>query len=211
MTRKVEMVGKRYGRIIILSDTEPRRTSTKTQRQVICKCLCGNPNEFVRIAQDIRRGDIVSCGCLSKESLVDKAEPKGLYGSWYGLQIRAERRSLSGDLCRVFEGWLCFETFKEWSLRNGWKEGMELCRNKDSGDYSPENVRWDTKTSNRQEAHGKGWLVTSPTGTEYPVLSLGSFCEEHGLGSASKLYKSAKTGKPTKHGWSAKLLGKEVF
>lgn len=118
---------------------------------------------------------------------------------------RVEKRSANGDPCRVFEGWLCFETFKDWSLRNGWKEGMELCRNNDTGDYHPENVKWGTKSANRQEAHAKNWLVTDPEGTGHHVLSLNAFCKKNGL-NKSRLYNSSKTGETTKCGWKVALL-----
>lgn len=207
MARRINMIGNKYGRLVVISDTVPRRTSNQTQRQVICKCLCGNPLNLTVVAQYLRIGEKVSCGCLSKESSENKisGEDLKLYGSYQGMISRAEKRNRTGDPCRIFEGWLCFETFKDWSLRNGWKQGMELCRNKDTGDYSPENVRWGTKDSNRKEAHSREWRVVNPEGVGYTFHSLNAFCKQHNLNPAP-FYKSAESGKPTKSGWSVELI-----
>lgn len=207
MTARIDMIGKKFGKLVVIANAEPRRGGQKTVRQVVCKCLCGNPKHFTRVAQYLRRGSVVSCGCLSKERSENKRSVKDskLYGSYRGMLSRAEKRNRTGDPCRIFEGWLCFETFKDWSLRNGWKQGMELCRNKDTGDYSPENVRWDTKDSNRKEAHSKEWRVVNPEGVGYTFHSLNAFCKQHNLNPAP-FYKSAESGKPTKSGWSVELI-----
>lgn len=46
------------------------------------------------------------------------------------------------DIC---EEWLTFESFKEWSLNNGYKESLTIDRRDNNEGYNPFNCRWTTK------------------------------------------------------------------
>ena len=59
--RKHNIVGERFGRLIVVGEIEP----IKNTRQFMCKCDCGN-EKVVRIP-DLLLGRTRSCGCLRKE------------------------------------------------------------------------------------------------------------------------------------------------
>lgn len=204
MTRKVEMVGNTYGRLLVIGEASPSHHK-KPKRMVMCDCLCGETKGVKLIAQDIRRGDLRSCGCLSGEISRDKIKYPSLYSSWHNMLKRAERRYLSGDMCRVFEGWIVYENFENWALNNCWKVGMELCRNGDVGDYSPENSRWDTKENNRKEAHAQWWRITTPLGHIVETFSLRQYCIDKRVSHGS-LYSAAKSGATTRAGYRVQNL-----
>lgn len=71
--------------------------------------------------------------------------------------------------------------FKQWSLDNGYVKGLHLCRNGDTGNYSPTNVRWDTPTANAVEARAHNYVLTNPNGMAIEVYNLLEFCRLNNL------------------------------
>jgi hypothetical protein len=62
MSVRVEMIGRTFGRLTVLdlhSVTEANR------RRWICSCECGG--QTVAAGQELRRGNVRSCGCLRRE------------------------------------------------------------------------------------------------------------------------------------------------
>jgi hypothetical protein len=51
------MIGKRYGRLVVLSTINTNR--------FLCRCDCGN--EGIATRSNLRNGNSQSCGCLQKE------------------------------------------------------------------------------------------------------------------------------------------------
>ena len=49
---------------------------------------------------------------------------------------------------KVCEEWKNAKTFIEWSLKNGYKEGLEIDRIDNKGNYEPNNCRWVTHKKN---------------------------------------------------------------
>jgi len=70
--RQVDMVGERYGRLVVLG----RATSDPSGRsRWFCRCDCGA--DVVALRQTLREGDTKSCGCLRRE----KARANGKRGA----------------------------------------------------------------------------------------------------------------------------------
>jgi|GEM_PF-1805722 len=62
MTRRLDLTGARYGRLIVLEEVEPRGK----YRRYLCQCDCGN--KTVVNMNDLRSGNTKSCGCLHKDA-----------------------------------------------------------------------------------------------------------------------------------------------
>lgn len=207
---EIDMVGKRYGRLTVISNSKFSRKYRRKDggvdhiRRVWCNCSCGKQVTFLKDAKELRLGRSISCGCISKEASKERYTGERLQIShcWRSMITRVAERFEKGETCRIFEGWLCMDTFIEWSLKNGYERGLSFCRNNDEGDYVPWNARWDTNVRNIQEASGKSYKITNPNGEEFYTRSLPTFCKNRNI-RYSKLYALCKGGnkKMKKVGW----------
>ena len=58
----------------------------------------------------------------------------------------------------ICDEWLEFIPFRDWSLNNGYQEGLEIDRRNTNGNYNPENCRWITKLENIKNRRDYGKL-----------------------------------------------------
>lgn len=99
-----------------------------------------------------------------------------LYRCWSHMIERAKHRKN----CEVCPAWLDYVKFKAWALANGYDDAKSLCRTGDTGNYQPDNVRWDTQKSNLQEAHAMHFKFTLK-GELVEVYNLREFCRNNEL------------------------------
>lgn len=187
--------GDRFGKLVVLQELE----SKKYIRIFEVICDCGNVIN-VRMGC-LRSGNSKSCGC-ARESIGKRSYKHGesngnsrtqLYRRWESMRYRAKYRKN----CNVFPEWEDFKVFKEWALSSGYEKDLVLCRNGDIGDYCPDNVRWDTLSSNSIEGNAKYYMVTFPDGHVEEVYNMKEFCKEHKLCRASM--SNVNTGKKDQH------------
>jgi len=50
----------------------------------------------------------------------------------------------------VCDEWLDFTPFRDWSLNNGYAEGLQINRINNDGNYEPNNCNWVTNVENRR-------------------------------------------------------------
>lgn len=101
MTQKKEWVGKRFGKLLVIAETDPNITpSGNKTRRFICKCDCGNTVTVLR--SELVSGR-TSCGCARWEkSRID------LTGQRFGRLVVEKRVRLEKPLPNgTITGWLC--------------------------------------------------------------------------------------------------------
>lgn len=77
----IDETGNRYGRLTVLYRDETKVRGRGNSVYWVCQCDCGNIKSVA--AQNLRTGDIQSCGCLQKE-LSSKRTLKDLTGQRFG-------------------------------------------------------------------------------------------------------------------------------
>lgn len=99
MPSKIDLTGQRFGRLLVLEDTQKR--TGKGEVIWRCKCDCGNETE-VR-GGHLRTKNVQSCRCLAKE-MSHKCNSKKLIGQTFGkLTVVAEtKQRANGQIV-----WLC--------------------------------------------------------------------------------------------------------
>lgn len=154
-----DMTGQRFERLTVVERAE---NDKQGNARWLCKCDCGNTT--IVPAHALRQGRTKSCGCLLSESskrrmtsLLTKHGMAGskLYRVYSAMRDRCEKPSCSeyhrygGRGITVCDEWKNDRnSFFEWALNNGYKEGLQIDREDNDGNYCPENCRWVTRLEN---------------------------------------------------------------
>ena len=108
----------------------------------------------------LKNGSHYSCGCAQREAVQNVNKKHGyylhpLYKKWQGMVGRCYRKnhkhySLYGERgITICDEWRSNpESFVNWSLKNGWRDGLEIDRIDNDHGYNPENVRFVSHSEN---------------------------------------------------------------
>ena len=66
MSQKIEMIGRRFNRLVVVSEEEAR-TKPSWQKTTMYKCICDCGNYVIVSGTHLRSGHNQSCGCLKEE------------------------------------------------------------------------------------------------------------------------------------------------
>lgn len=137
---------------------------------LVCRCDCGN----IKLENAIlwKNGNVKSCGCKHNELLKvanpqDDRKQTTIHDTW-------SRYNRKDYWC---EEWRDFDTFYEWSMKNGFKEGLRLYRDDSYKAFSPDNCHWGGKKPKYQpknrrkyyDVFGEKLTVTEMSG-KYGIL-----------------------------------------
>jgi hypothetical protein len=188
MTKRIEMEGRKFGRLLVLKLAEER--GNRGQLKYLCQCDCGTVKLIT--GEDLRRGLIVSCGCFQKERAREANKTHGgccsgeiergydkLYTVWQAMKDRCfnpnsiEYKSYGGRGITVCNDWLNYAKFRDFMLGIGYdvnsmRKTQTIDRIDVNGNYEPSNCRLLTmaeqqfnKTNNRLiEFNGETKTVT---------------------------------------------------
>lgn len=157
------LIGRRFGRWAVLSYAPkiPHYTLLNV------KCDCGTERPVRRDV--LLRGKSKSCGCLASEETIKRLLKHGWFGTrlyhiWANMRYRCNKKTSKlytkygavGII--VCKEWDKFESFKDWSLANGYNEKLTIDRINGKGNYDPSNCRWAdyfTQNKNRDMSNYK--------------------------------------------------------
>lgn len=166
-----DLTGKKFGRLTPIEYVEIKGKHNKW----LCSCDCGCTT--LAQASDLTSGRKQSCGCLRREMIAKfNVETKTLHGEsgghgkkrsrlyviWMGMIQRCENPTHDHDFkyyaekgITVCEEWHDYSAFRDWALKNGYKdiygeraERMSIDRINAKLGYYPENCRWVTLREN---------------------------------------------------------------
>ena len=132
----------------------PRENSKTRARYGLYECpIC--LRHYKRITSQVKSGAITKCrSCSSK--IVNTKHGDGkvkIYGVWSNMIKRTtDKQNKSYEVYGARGITVCNEwkndylVFKEWALKNGYKEGLTIDRIDVDGNYEPSNCRWVTRT-----------------------------------------------------------------
>lgn len=156
--RRVNLLGKRFGRLLVVSE------APKQGKHIKWNCLCDCGKIVVVFGDNIRRGLTKSCGCLHSEitrqkNSTHKESKTRLYSIWISMKERCSNnanpdwKNYGGRGISVCDKWRnSYESFRDWSRLNGYNDNLTIDRIDVNGNYTPENCRWaTTKDQNRNK------------------------------------------------------------
>lgn len=155
VSRKNIYVGRRFGRLTVISDRMENHGSLR-RRSCLCRCDCGNTKKIS--VESLQSGRTKSCGCYNKECLKNRKthgmapkhnRPK-IYYVWWSMLNRCKNpktrryHRYGGRGISVCDEWKTFEGFWKWA-KLGYREGLTIDRINNDGNYEPGNCRWTSR------------------------------------------------------------------
>lgn len=161
-----DLIGKRFGRLVVVEEGDPYISPKgHKSKRWICKCDCGNTTSVQKAK--LVSGQTLSCGCYIREkssvvhtthglskhpllrvwsSMINRcSNPNNEHYSYYG-----------GRGISVWEGWRKdVKIFIGWCVANGWKEGLQIDRINNDGNYEPDNIRFVSRSQNQMNTRSR--------------------------------------------------------
>jgi hypothetical protein len=200
MGKVIDLTGERFGRLTVVKrgKTAKRKNNRGTLTYWVCQCDCGSTREVLN--SDLKKGSTTSCGCYQRQrsreaNITHGLSDSRLYNIWTHMKERCANPNVScfdrygGVGISVCEEWLTsFETFRNWSLENGYRNDLTIDRIDGAKGYNPYNCRW--ATVEEQNNNKKNNIIVEYNGRQ---MTLGQLSKTSGV-DYHKLWRCVKSG-----------------
>ena len=158
--------------------------TTISKRYAIYECpYCSK--EFMACAYDVKNNKIKTCGCstfvlVANAHYTHKMSRTKLHYVWLGIKARCNNKDNKSyknygargiSICNEWGN--DFMAFYNWSIANGYKDGLTIDRIENDGNYEPSNCRFVTNIVN---CNNKRLMLSSNTSGYSGVIKHGNYC-----------------------------------
>lgn len=163
MGRIIDLTGRRFGLLTVISRNESDKVFPSGQHSPLWKCKCDCGKETIVLGRNLITGNTQSCGCFALASRTKhKLWGSKVYKTWDNMLSRCYNRNIKqyerwwGRGIVVCEEWrTSFDSFYAYvsKLPHFGENGRSFDRINNNGNYEPGNVRWATRyeqTHNRE-------------------------------------------------------------
>lgn len=113
LKNKEKLIGKRFGRLLVISRTNRRNN----KRSVIWKCKCNCGNITYVATHELKKGVIRSCGCLRDETKIENLKKGQQMALYKGTRITALTRPPQRNNTTGIQGVSIHTQSKKWRAR----------------------------------------------------------------------------------------------
>lgn len=153
MPKRIDRTGERFGRLLVLG------LAGISGHDRLCRvlCDCGVEKEIKQTSLTTKTKPVRSCGCLIKDSHFSSHNLTGdaFYPIWKAMVSRCYKRTnksyktYGGRGINVCNEWKESPVqFIAWLKDNGYRQGLQIDRVDNDGNYSPDNCRVTTAAEN---------------------------------------------------------------
>lgn len=184
-----DLTGKKFNRLTVIKRAKStKRANGKTRTNWLCLCDCGN---YVIVeSSNLISGNSCSCGCFKLEKTKKTGKKNKTHGMtntriyriWGNIKDRCLNKKCrdynyyGGRGILICKDWIKFESFYNWSIKNGYKDNLTIDRIDVNGNYEPSNCRWATWT--QQENNKRNTFFVEYNGK---TQSISDWCRELNL------------------------------
>ena len=194
MGNYIDITGKKFNRLTAIKKIE---NPFSKKARWLCKCDCGNFTEV--LGDNLRNGNVKSCGCLisdnNRKRATHRKSNSRLYNIWRNMKARCNCKTnlrykdYGARGISIYNEWKTFENFCKWAILNGYKDNLTIDRIDVNGNYEPSNCRWVSLS--KQAYNKRDSLIITINGEQ---KCLAEICKEYNV-KYTTIYRRITIGK----------------